>query len=287
MKKLLLLLVFSLPLSLYAQKIKSVKGEYVYHAPENVSPVEAKRTALERAKIHAIANEFGELVSSINDIRVENQDGHSEVSFVSTGGSEVKAEWIETTGEPKYDIVYEGDQLIVTCYVKGKAREIVSAGIDFKAHILRNGIEDKFESDRFKDSDDLYLSFLSPAKGFLAVYLVDDDNQAACLLPYRNQQTGMYPIEANRRYVLFHKKSAPLEEQSNVDEYYMTCSRSSEHNTIYIIFSPNQFTKAADSAVQENLPRQLPFKDFQKWLSKCRRDDKDMQMKRIPVLVEK
>lgn len=287
MKKYLFLLVLFTSCTVWAQKTKTVQGEYVYHVPENVTLETAKRTALDRARIQAIANEFGELVSSINDIRVDNQNGQSAVSFVSTGGSEVKAEWIETTGEPTYKIIYEGDQLIITCHVKGKAREIVSSGIDFKAHVLRNGVDDKFESEHFKDGDDLYLSFLSPVKGYLAVYLVDDENQVSCLLPYRTQQDGMYSIKANRRYVFFNQKHAPLEERAYVDEYFMTCSRSTEHNTVYVIFSPNQFSKAADASVQENLPRQLPFKDFQKWLSKCQNYDKEMNVKRVSIMIEK
>lgn len=56
----------------------------------------------------------------------------------------------------------------------------------------------------------------------------------------------------------------------------MTCSREIEYNDIYVIFSPNAFTKA-NSNINTNdiLPRQLSFEEFQKWLIKLRKIDKE------------
>ena len=287
MRKLILLLTLLSSLPLFAQKVKTVVGEFTYHVPENVSLNDAKRTALERAQIQALAEEFGIIVSREDYTRVKNRDGESKIDFISIGGSDVKGEWLETVGEPRYEIRYEGEQLIIYCKVKGKAREIVSSSIDLQAHILRNGIDANFESDHFKNGESFYLSFQSPVKGFLAVYLVDDDEQVSCLLPYRAQQTGIYPIEANRPYTFFCRDSVPIAEQAVVDEYYMTCERTTEHNQFYIIFSPNQFTKATDTSVGDNLPRQLPFKDFQKWLTKCRKYDKKMNVKKVGITIEK
>ena len=279
------MVLFSLPV--FSQKVKMVEGEYTYYAPENVTLEEAKRTALNRAKIQALADAFGTIVSQYNATRVENRNGRSDIDFSSIGGSEVKGEWIETTGEANYDISYEGRMLVIAVHVKGKAREIVSASIDFQARILRNGTEDKFESDQFRSGDELYLSFQSPVSGYLAVYLVDTDNQAFCLLPYRNQADGIYPVKANRRYLFFNIKEAPQQQRAFVDEYVMTCERTSEHNQIYIIFSPNQFAKAADSESDDRLPRELSFENFQKWLVKCRKQDQEMNLKINPIAIEK
>lgn len=264
--------------TVFSQKMKTVEGEYTYRVPENITVEQAKRTALDRAMIQALADEFGTIVSQSNTTRIENKNGKSDIDFLSIGGSEVKGEWMETIGNPVFDIRYEGDMLIVYCKVKGKAREIVSAGIDFQAHILRNGTDDKFESDQFRGGDDLYLSFKSPVSGYLAVYLIDAENQAYCLLPYRNLTEGIYPIQANQRYTFFNIKEAPLQERPFVDEYVLTCERESEQNQIYIVFSPNQFVKAVDNDSSDLLPRELGFADFQKWLVKCRKHDKDMNL---------
>lgn len=279
MRQVNLLLWFMFALPLFSQQIKTVEAEYIYRAPENVTPEEAKRIALERAKIQALTDAFGTIVSQTNTTHIENRNGKSDVDFLSIGGSEVRGEWIETIGEPVYgNLSWEQGMLVVEVYVKGKAREIVSTQIDIQAHILRNGTEDKFESDRFRAGDDLYLSFLSPVSGYMAVYLVDAEQTAYCLLPYRNQTDGIYRVEANRHYLFFSSKEARREESSYVDEYTMTCSRQSEYNQIYIIFSPNAFCKAADNHSAALVPRELSFKAMQKWLTDCRMYDRDMQI---------
>lgn len=271
----------------FAQKMKTVEGEYTYHAPENVTLENAKRIALDRAKIQTLADAFGTIVSQSNTTRVENSNGKSDVDFLSIGGSEVKGEWIETIGEPKYQIFYEQDMLVIKVSVKGKAREIVSAGIDFKAKVLRNGTEDKFESDSFNSGDDLYLSFQSPASGYVAVYLIDADSKAFCLLPYRNQESGQFPVKANQRYVFFSIKDAPLDLRPYVDEYTMTCSRSSEINQLYVIFSPQPFTKAVDNSSNELLPRELDFNDFIKWQTSLIRHDKKANVTKKTITIKK
>ena len=165
MKKLFIsLLLTSIMMPVWGQKIKSVEGEFVYYAPENVSVVEAKRFALKQAQLKAIAEEFGTIVSQTNLTRIEGNNEQSTTRFS------------------------------VTCKVEGKAREIVSSQVDILAKLLRNGTEDRFESEQFKSGDDLFLSFQSPVNGYLAVYLVDDDEQVQCLLPYRDQKDGIYKV---------------------------------------------------------------------------------------------
>lgn len=285
MKHILLLLSVLFTIPVFSQKMKTVEGEYTYHAPENVTLEEAKRIALDRAKIQALADAFGTIVSQTNATHVQNRNGSSDIDFLSIGGSEVKGEWIETVGEPQYNISYEQGMLVVKVSVKGKAREIVSVQIDIKAKVLRNGTEDKFESDEFRDGDDLYLSFVSPVSGYLAVYLVDAEQKAYCLLPYRSQTDGIYKVEANRRYVFFNIKEAPLQERPYVDEYVMTCSRSSEYNQIYVIFSPQSFAKAADNTSSETLPGELNYKELQKWLTKYRKKDKSMNVIKKSIII--
>lgn len=283
----ILLVTTWLTLPVFAQKVKTVEGEYTYYVPETVSRDEGKRIALERARIQALADEFGTIVSQINATQIENRNGHSDIDFTSIGGSELKGEWIEDIVEPVYDIKYTDDMLIISVRVKGHAREISTATIDFKAKLLRNSTEDKFESDQFKSGDDLYLSFTAPVSGYLAVYLIDADGQANCLLPYINQETGVYPISANRRYLFFNAKEAPKQERAYVDEYTLQCDRASENNQVYFIFSPNKFAKAADESVGDALPRQLSKENFLKWLGGCRKRDTEMNVKMMMIGIRK
>ena len=268
-----------------AQKTERVTATYTYYAPEHVSIEEARRVALQRAQLQAIADAFGTIVTQSNATRVRNENGKSDVSLLSFGASEVRGEWLRTDGEPEYDIAYEDGMLAVTVRVKGVIREIVNAAVDFQAKVLRNGTEDRFEGEEFRNGDDLYLSFRSPVDGFLTVYLLDAEGTAYCLLPYRNDTGGRVAIEGNRHYVFFSLDDVPVEERSIVDEYTMTCSRDGELNQIYVIFSPQLFTKAVDYAGEGLQPRELPYEEFQEWLFKCRKQDPEMRVEVKGILI--
>ena len=284
---LLLLLLASLPAA--AQKIQKVCGEYTYYVPENVSRSAAMRTALERAKIQALADAFGTTISRTNTTTMTNRDGRSAVDFMTIGASEVRGEWIETIGEPVYsEPFYEHGMLVLNVKVKGRAREIKGAGVAYEARLLCNGITPRFESDSFRSGDDLYLYFKSPADGFLTVYLYDHTSgRVYCLLPYKASSASAYSIEHDRSYVFFSAKTATDNERAIVDEYTMTCSRPTEHNTIYIVFSPNMFAKANTKVSEELVPRELSSDDFQKWLAKCRMHDVDMKVEKKMITLSK
>ena len=279
------LFLFALPI--LAQRTEKVRAEYIYHAPENISLEEAKRIALERAKIQAIADEFGTIVSQSNTTMVSNHNGESSTDFFSLGGSEVKGEWIETIDQPKYDINYQQGMLVVKAIVSGRIREIVSAQIDIKAEVLCNGTDLKFARTDFKNGDDLYLYFQSPVDGYLAVYLLDEISQMVyCLLPYKSSSEAVAPIEHDKPYVFFSAKHAEGKAHL-VDEYTMTCNNSVERNTVYVVFSPNEFAKANSNNVEELLPQELSFEEFQKWLAKGRSRDKRMNVLNKAILINK
>ena len=284
-------LIFILFLSMYAstvfsQKTKNICGEYTFYAPENVSLNEAKQIALEQAKLQAIAGEFGTIVSQISAGMNKEENGKADSRFFSLSSMEVKGEWLEDKGEPKYtyDTDKKSGNLTVTCSVCGKAREIISAKTEYMAKVLRNGVEAKYESDVFRNGDDMYLSFQSPIDGYIAVYLIDETPTAYCLLPYRKDENGQQPVKHGEKYLFFSPKHA-INNANVVDEYTLTCSEENEQNLIYIVFSPNPFTKALDYQGKEILPRELNYKSFTQWLSNCRKRDTKMEVtvKRIRI----
>lgn len=285
MKLYIILLGLLLPFTLSAQKVERVCGEYIYYSSLDKSPEEAKRIALERAKIEALAEKFGTTVTQNNFTNVKNENGNSSIDFHSIGGSEVKGEWLETIGEPEFQISIDQNQLVVKVNVCGKAREVVRAEVEFSVKLLRNGTEDKFESEVFHNGDDVYLSFISPANGFLAVYLVDNEQNVYCLLPYQQSSGNAMEVKHGRPYLFFSTKKADNPEE--VDEYVLTAEKEEEHNQFYIIFSPKPFTKAIDSMLDETLPRELAFPEFQKWLGKNRNRDKLMQVSVKHITIKK
>lgn len=269
-----------------AQKSRKVTASYTYYAPENITLEQARQTALERAQLQAIADAFGTIVTRTNATTVKNRNGKSNVSLLSLGASEVKGEWLETIGTPKYEIKYVDGMQVISVTVQGVIREIINAPVDFKAKVLCNGKEDKFERDEFQDGDDLYLTFQSPVDGYLTVYLIDNSGSAYCLLPYRNDTRGRVPVKGNRPYLFFSIKDAPPGEADGVDEYTLTCRGATELNQIYIIFSPQLFTKAVDNGENHLHPRELPYEEFQKWLFKCRKQDREMRVEVKNILIK-
>ena len=289
MKKITLLLCGFLALPVFAQKEKTVEGEFVYHVPETQSLADAKKHTLNMAKFNALASEFGTIISQTNLTHIQNSNSQTVTQFNSFGSSDVKGEWIETIGKVEYKVKYEDESLIVSCKVKGKAREIETSQIDFQAKVLRNGTDDRNEDDRFAVGDNFFLSFKTPIKGFVAIYLVEESKSVQCLLPYQKQQDGIYQVEANYRYVFFSQKDE--KKQKKVDEMFFP-EGSLTNYQVYVIFSPNQFVKAVDSASNKVLsdrktiyPRELSFNDFHKWLAKCRRRDKEMCLQKILLTV--
>lgn len=290
MRKISLLLILVVFVgSILAQKVKNVSATYTYYAPENISVEVAKRTALERAKIEAIANEFGTIVSQSNSTVISNRNGETNSQFYSFGGSDVKGEWIETVEEPKYEIQYSDKTLIIKCSVKGKAREIETAIIEFVSKPLRNGTDLKFESTEFHDGDDLYLYFQTPTSGYLAVYLLDEAAQIVySVLPYKKQSIAAVPIDADKKYIFFSEKDADKIDRYFVDEYTLQCENEKEFNTLYILFSPSEISKQTgfDSSIDDK-PNNIPFKDFRQWLSKMLSKDKQLQFKEISIAISK
>lgn len=259
-------------------RTKKVRVEYTYHIPANVSPDEAREIAIQRAQAQAIADEFGSVVTQSSSVRIETSNENVNTDFLSIGGSELKGEWIATIGEPKIEYITDGTNIALHVEISGEIREITTAKVPFDVKILRNGTSDVHESEMFHNGDDLYMAFRSPSGGYIAIYLIDARNQAYCLLPYQGQETGFFSTKANRRYLFFHPDFADGIEKGLVDEIVTDTESGKERNRILTVFSPNKFFKAADQQTGKDLPRNLSYVEFLKWLSNLKKHDVDVSI---------
>lgn len=289
MKRFLFILVLSVLgcMEAVAQKIKTVSGEYIYYPSETQSLDEAKRVALYRAQVQILADTYGTVLNATSATVVQNSSDNSSVDMFSLSESSVKGEWLETVGYPEYctEITPEG-MLAVKVKVTGKVREITHAQVDFTARILRNGTEDKFEDTGFNAGDDMYLSFSSPADGFIAVYLFDGADDVYCLLPYQSSREGIVKTLAGERHLFFSSEHPyGVEHAGMVDEYTLTCERELEVNRIYVVWSTSSFVKANDVKGDESVPRMLDYASFQKWLSAIRVADRNLSVKTFDIQI--
>lgn len=289
-----MVLLFVLTNDVFGQRTATVTATFKYIVEEGQSLAQAKEKALQLAQVEAIAKEFGTIINQNTTSMATEENGDTKEYFSSLSSSDVKGEWIETKDEPKYQVEYKDDLLIVTVTVSGLIREIKSAAVDLNVKLMRSRNDGELvASTEFQDGDDLYMQFSSPVEGYVAVYLVDD-NGAFCLLPYQRDGLGRVKVKAGELYLFFSQEKAPQASRPIVDQYVMTCSSDKplEHNKLYVIFSPNMFTKANDNRSGDNeygmaLPRQLDFHSFNKWLSKSRKRDKDMEVIMENIIIRK
>lgn len=282
---LMLVLVASANLAL-AQKIKTIKGEYTYYAPSNVSLDEAKHTAVEKAKIEALSKEFGSIVSQSTSTVMQTSNGKSNSQMLTLAESQVKGEWIETVGDPEIKVSFEQDMLVINVKITGKARELKQHKLDLQVKILRNTTDLVGESDVFTDEDRFYIYFRSPLSGYVAVYMEEDATQmVSCLLPYMHSNEGAHKVEANTDYVFFKKESGF---DTITDEYNLYTDKGVEYETIYVVFSPNPFYKAnANVSQDKSVPMQLKHQEFMEWLMKNEVEDKDLIVTRKHIEIRK
>lgn len=272
-----------------AQKVVTSEGTYKYYVPTNESLEIAKKKAIEGAKLDAIEKAFGTTVSQSNKTRLNTAKG-SDISFNMERDSYVRGEWIETIGEERAIPVLDPDteQLYIDAVVRGKVRELMRNYEDLKIVTMGNGTDPKrFQTDKFRDGDDLYVYLRSPINGFVSIYLVDEVNDnVVCMLPYRNASGAAYEVKKDKDYVFFSKNKAKSEEKGIVDEYVMSCDDAGEVNDIYVVFSPQSFSKPGLDNTAGQL-KTLSIKDFDKWLSRVRNKDAQLTAEKFTITIEK
>ena len=272
-----------LPLFLFAQKVREVSGTYTYYGDPNQSPKEAMAAAIENARIAALGKEFGTLITQDILSREDNESSY----FMQLSSAEVKGEWIEDLSKPEAKIVDTTPEgvLVIEAKVKGRALAVKNKAAEFEALALRNGTDwQRFADTDFKEGDKLYLYFKSPVDGYVAAYLIDEQQRAFCLLPHENSSDGQQPVTHDKTYIFFSEKHDANFDYE--DGMRVTCDDERiELNRIYIVFSPNPFVKPVDQAGGSLghddliLPRQLSLKNFSYWMRKVYARDKKMSRK--------
>ena len=267
----------------------SITYEYISDNP-NETPEQAERTAIQMAQQKALEEHFGldvvGITSTMQRNRQEGQKVSSSSDVFSMRETAVRGEWIETIKQKVLDKTFEKGFWHVRVYIEGRARNHSTDKPEIQYAFINNA-HDKQNRDQYYDGDDIFLRFTSPVSGALCIYLVDTEQNAYCLLPYQSNAVGYQPIEANKDYLFFSEMVDP-----NADEYTLNTMQSSEQNALYVIFSPNTFTKAVDKQAgtnwrEEQLPRFLRYEDLMKWLARNQTRDENMVVRREVVTIRK
>lgn len=268
----------------------SATYEYISDNP-NETAVQATTKAFEAARLKALENRFGidasRVVSSLQMNRDKDGKGSSESKSIALSETSVRGEWIETLKEQVLEEAsFMNGFWRIKVFVEGRARSLTTAKADIRYAIIKD-IQDLESLTTFRNGNDLFLRFQSPVAGYLCVYLVDEDKNAFCLLPYPNNPHGSQAVEANREYIFFSEKYDP-----SAQEYTLTAERESEQNILYLIFSPNDFTKASDRQGGTNfqgdqLPRELSYEALLKWLARNQARDAEMDVRQELIVIRR
>lgn len=264
-----------------AQKPVKVHGKatLVVSEDDNLTPIEAKRECIARARYEAIKEAFGEKVITNTEILdFIGEDGHDLNSFVQETSMSARAEWIEDTKKPvvKFESREGGIVGIFTAEVWGMARAIPVSQIDFSWNVLCGGKDGRYESLKFLNRQRIFIKFKTPVSGYLAIYLLDSTKkEASCLLPYKNNQMGQHKVQAGREYVFFDSEVDPM-----AKNYRLTTDEPIEMDQVVLIFSPNPFTKCNEITGDRRHPNSLSIEDFEVWLKKQRLRDTDIVVDR-------
>lgn len=298
LKSSLFILFFTL-IHLYAlaQTEVNATGEYSFRIEPNQTLTQAKDFALEQAKIIAIENAFGRIISNGNSTYLQNSANNNQVqtksSFSFISESFVKGEWIKDNNKPVFIFEIINDEQWLKVKVDGLIREIENDPIGFEFHTL-NCPKLNCKTELYKDEQDFYVYFKSPENGYLAIYL-DDPNlsETSRILPYQDSRLYEGSVKVNRDtdYLLFTKSNDLLKEIGAVDElkFKLAKSNESEQYKLYVLFSKEPFSNpllndnkkmVTEKNAELLLPKSLPSKQFQRWLQKFRINRKKIQVDR-------
>lgn len=264
-----LILFLLLATTIHAQRVATVCGEYRYTVPGEVPLNRAKQIAIDKARNEAIANEFGQVVSQSTTTTIHTSNSKSQVQSDSYASTESKAIWLSDTKEPEVSIAYENDVMVITASVCGKARELKTAEVELKMQVLNNG----FEADQFRSGDKVSILLKSPASGYVAIFLRDDNaGVISCMMPYENEDGTAREVKSNKEYTYLSTADPiyPYQEAT-----ILVTEKAVEFDTFILVFSKKAFSMPATD-MGKFVP-ELSVEDFQKWLRKNRINDETMQ----------
>lgn len=261
-------------------KVKEVNGTYTYYIPYNVARDKAEQIALERAMLQAIDKEFGNVLTQTTRMDMRSSAGGESLDFWSSAQSLVKGEWVETIGKPEFEAFIENGDFVVTCRVKGRAREIKRAQADLIAKLLHNGVTDDCETSTFLSGEECYLAFTTPVKGYLAVYMEDEQKNMNVMLPFYSETRTCTPVEPGIRHLFFTTNDGDKE------KYRLETDKAIERDIVYVVFSQNEFIKPIDKSTGRELSlKTLTSEDFHRWVNRTRALDETFQLVALPLTI--
>lgn len=263
-----------------------VSGTFTYYGQGHESRDVCREKAYHGACVEAVGNKFGWVVSGVTSQVETSARGKDDTYFQQDHQRVARGEWVADDGEPEYEYSFDKDGcLAVTCKVKGFARPLSNARLEFEAITLRNGSERGNSAQQFASGDQLRLLVHAPSNGYVAVFLIDDNHVVNTLLPYSAASADAAKVKGGCDVLFFDPAAVKESERSIVDELILTADSDLDHYRLCVVFSPNKFVKPNDSDEGRNVPRQLKLAEFNRWLQKVTDADQSVSVKNMSLTV--
>lgn len=292
LKRLLIsLFVVLLLFPVHAQQSKNVCGEVDYVVPETQTLAEAKRAAQTQARLKAIADEFGTIVSQTNTIATHNVNGKSNSSFNSFSENDVRGIWIEDTKEPSISVSYKNEMMVIHAKVCGKARELKYTPVELEVKTINYGAPNGenhpyrkgYETTQYTNGDFFGVHFKSPINGYVAMFIRDDNNELVYTqLPYQGTDGFAREVKSNRDYIFLTNEDPDYPYSTTT---ILNTERKIENNTLIVVFSKKPFHMSSSN--QGEWFPEIELTKFQKWLHGLRKFDETVQVEEIVLTIKK
>jgi hypothetical protein len=254
------------------QELKKVSAEYSMILSRTATMEQTETACLEQARLKAIGDEFGYVVSETTISNVNDSNGKVNDQFSVLTNTNVKGEWIKDTAPAEIVWGCVGNDYQVTVKVLGEVRAIKKEGktkLNFFSCSPYDVTAQKFI---FKNNERLNCSLTSSQAGYVSIYYLDHtSNEAIRLLPSTsyNHLDGV-EIQPDTPYILFNKAYTNQfkEMTSNSSDLILGLPEGKDQiiDEIVVIYSPEPFAKPILSKDKStNALPSLKISEFEKW----------------------
>lgn len=303
---LLFILLFYYSLPFRAQKVKTTveQGEATYYVENDETINQGKQKAEQMAKQNAINKAFPGEINAVNTMMNESENSvngiiNSSSSFHSTSFMRLSGEWIGNKQDPRFELFIDQNlqQLVISCSVKGTIRKVEGNQPSIQWKILKNNPESNEDAVTFYDGDYIYLSFRAPCDGYIAVLLLNGQQEVECWIPNADEPNGIYSVKANQEYIFFSDNHPANEDMMKLPPRQLTPDNGEvEHCSIHLFFSKKQFQQPLSNKPKQHvvydgseyeLPPVLPASDFNLWMAKQLANDGEMVHEYSNIVITK
>ena len=248
------------------QDAVEVSGEGIYYLEGKDNLEGARSMAVKIARSNAIASTFGTAVSSSTHSQTyESTDGDYFNSFSSIMRSLQTGIWIKDLEEPEVTSFMDGESSFgFKAKVRGIVRPLTSIPVETNGRVFvgnRNDRDQHYETSILKRGDEFYFGFKAASDGYLAVYVVDEDETVCKAAPIDKDSAPLKRIRAEKEIILRD------DYLKNIAELVHPESRETYNRVVYL-FSPNEFTLplSEDADPKTGIPPAMEFTKFHSWL---------------------